>query len=274
MENETFARAYSKFDGVSYDEALRVLDRERNDYKVSIESFAELVKAYIDKQPKGFRLNFFVDEVGQFIGQNSKLMLNLQTIAETLATRCQGRAWVLVTSQGDLNTVLGEMEQKQANDFTKIQGRFKTRLNLTSQDVAEVICERLLAKQPDNPPSLLELYQNEKNNLRTLFKFSDGSRDFRGFKDESHFCVTYPFHPYQFDLFQSCILALSRHNAFTGKHTAIGERSMLGVFQEVAKRIKSLDISLIPLVCASSKPCFCSSSSKSSRPRPATSRFC
>jgi len=242
MENETFARAYSKFGGVSYDEALRLLDRERNDYKVSIESFAEQVRAYLDKQPSGFRLNFFVDEVGQFIGQNSKLMLNLQTIAETLATRCQGRAWVLVTSQGDLNTVLGEMEQARANDFTKIQGRFQTRLNLTSQDVAEVICERLLAKQPDCPPSLLELYQKEKDNLRTLFKFGDGSRDFRGFKDETHFCVTYPFHPYQFDLFQLCILALSRHNAFTGKHTAIGERSMLGVFQDVAKRIKSLEI--------------------------------
>lgn len=242
MENETFARAYSKFTKTSYDEALRLLDRKRNDYKVSIESFAEQVKAFVAKQPNGFRLNFFVDEVGQFIGQNSKLMLNLQTIAETLATRCNGRAWVFVTSQGDLNTVLGELEQRQANDFTKIQGRFQTRLNLTSQDVAEVICERLLAKKPDDPPPLLELYKKEKDNLRTLFQFGDGSRNFSGFKDETDFCATYPFHPYQFDLFQSCILALSRHNAFTGRYMAIGERSMLGVFQEVAKSIKSLEI--------------------------------
>ena len=32
---------------------------------------------------QGYRLNFFVDEVGQFIGSNTKLMLNLQTIAES-----------------------------------------------------------------------------------------------------------------------------------------------------------------------------------------------
>jgi hypothetical protein len=30
-----------------------------------------MVKDYIDQQPPGFRLNFFVDEVGQFIGQDS-----------------------------------------------------------------------------------------------------------------------------------------------------------------------------------------------------------
>jgi len=41
-----------------------------------------------------------VDEVGQFIGQNSKLMLNLQTLAETLATR-------LSRSRMDLRYVSG-----------------------------------------------------------------------------------------------------------------------------------------------------------------------
>ena len=51
-----------------------------------LESFADQVREYIDQQGPAFRLNFFVDEVGQFIGQDSKLMLNLQTIAESLAT--------------------------------------------------------------------------------------------------------------------------------------------------------------------------------------------
>ena len=54
-------------------------------------------------------MNFFVDEVGQFIGENTQLMLNLQTIAETLSTICDGQAWVFVTSQGDLDKVLGDM---------------------------------------------------------------------------------------------------------------------------------------------------------------------
>ena len=38
-------------------------------------------------------------------------------------------------------------------------------------------------------------------------------------------------------LFQMAITSLSQHNAFEGKHSSVGERSMLGVFQEVAKNV-------------------------------------
>ena len=53
---------------------------------MSIEDFADLVNKYIEKQDKNFRLNFFVDEVGQYIANNVRLMTDLQTIAESLAT--------------------------------------------------------------------------------------------------------------------------------------------------------------------------------------------
>ena len=238
LENETFARAYAKATGMAYAEALQVLDRKQSAYKVSIESFADSVKTWLERQPPNFRLNFFVDEVGQFVGTNSKLMLNLQTVAETLATKCQGRAWLFVTSQGDLATVLGDLGTS-ANDFTKIQGRFKTILNLTSQDVAEVICRRLLAKDPAKPAELTKLYTAEKSNLKTLFQFSEGSRSYVGFKSDEDFCNFYPFHPYQFELLQASLIALSKHNFFTGRQRSIGERSMLGILQDVVKSIAS-----------------------------------
>jgi len=69
-----------------------VVDAYRNDYRLSIEDFAEQVQQYIAMKPKGFRLNFFVDEVGQYVAGTPKLMTNLQTIAESLATRCNGQA--------------------------------------------------------------------------------------------------------------------------------------------------------------------------------------
>jgi hypothetical protein len=237
LENETFARVYSKVTGVGYDEALKTLDRKQANYKVSIEDFGDAVHKWIDTQPAGFRLNFFVDEVGQFIGTNSKLMLNLQTLAETLATKCQGRAWVFVTSQGDLETILGDLKKTAGDDFTKITARFKTHLNLTSQDVAEVICTRLLAKEPSCPPDLSTLYGTEKNNIKTLFQFGDGSRMYQGYKDEKDFCSFYPFHPCHFQLLQDSLIALSKHSYFTGRHRSIGERSMLGILQDVVKAI-------------------------------------
>lgn len=238
LESQNIAQAYARVTGDPESSALGILDRYRQDYRVSIEDFAEEVKAYLDLQSPQFRLNFFVDEVGQYIAEHVKLMTNLQTIAESLATKCVGRAWVIVTAQDDMNTVIGEMGRQQSNDFTKIQARFANRMKLTSQDVAEVIQKRLLAKQGSGATLLLEMYQVQSNNFKTLFDFADGSATYGNFQDQEHFINCYPFIPYQFPLFQSAIQQLSQQNAFEGKHSSVGERSMLGVFREVAIKIR------------------------------------
>ena len=116
---------------------------------VSVENFCKWVKEYLDSKGPQHRLIFLVDEVGQFIGTDTHLMLNLQTITEELGTICRGRAWIVVTSQEDIDAVLGEMTDQEGNDFSKIQGRFKTRLSLSSANVDEVIQSRLLEKMPD-----------------------------------------------------------------------------------------------------------------------------
>ncbi|HID30631.1 MAG TPA: BREX system P-loop protein BrxC, partial [Desulfobacterales bacterium] len=78
---------------------------------------------------------------------------------------------------------------------------------------------------------------DQENNFKTLFGFADGSQTYRNFQDREHFIHSYPFIPYQFALFQSAIQNLSQHSAFEGKHSSVGERSMLGVFQQVAIHI-------------------------------------
>lgn len=226
-------KAYNEITG---ENVTGVINKHREDYKLSIEDFAEQVKRYIDRKGKDFRLNFFVDEVGQFIAKNDKLMVNLQTIAESLATKCRGRAWVIVTAQEEMSSVIGELTKTEGNDFTKIQARFANRMKLTSTNVAEVIQKRLLSKTEEGVTALLPLYERESGNFRTLFDFTEGQK-YRNFENEDHFCSCYPFIPYQFELFQLAIRGLSTHNAFEGKHSSVGERSMLGVFQEVAIQI-------------------------------------
>jgi hypothetical protein len=237
-----FGKAYAAHFGVAEEEASSLMRQVREDYRVSIESFAEMVKDYIARQAPGFRLNFFVDEVGQFIGQDSKLMLNLQTVAETLGTVCDGRAWVFVTSQADLEGVLGSFRGMAAQDITKIMGRFKTQLTLASADVREVIQKRLLAKKEAEPEVLTTLYDREKDNLQTLYRFGDNSIQLQGWRGSDEFCGFYPFHSYQFDLFQLAIQQLSKHGIFTGKYLSVGERSMLAVFQEVAKAVRNDEV--------------------------------
>jgi hypothetical protein len=237
LEARNIARAYAMATDTDEADATDLLNKYRSDYKVSIEDFAEQVNAYIEKQGPDFRLNFFVDEVGQYIADNTKLMTNLQTLAESLATRCRGRAWLIVTAQEEMKRIIGEMEKEQGNDFSKIMDRFANRMKLTSADVAEVVQKRLLLKNAQGIETLGRVYEDEVNNFKTFFDFADGSQSYRNFKDRDHFIHVYPFIPYQFTLFQSAIQSLSEHDAFEGKHSSVGERSMLGVFQQVAVRI-------------------------------------
>lgn len=242
LEAKNIAKAYAQVTAGDEAQALGILDKYRSQYRVSIEDFAEQINAYIERQIPGFRLNFFVDEVGQYIAENLKLMTNLQTIAESLATKCRGRAWVIVTAQEDMGTVVGEMGKQQGNDFSKIQARFANRMKLTSADVAEVIQKRLLTKTEEGVGLLSDIYHAQSNNFKTLFDFADGSQTYRNYQDRDHFIHSYPFIPYQFSLFQSAIQNLSQHNAFEGKHSSVGERSMLGVFQQVAIQIGDHEI--------------------------------
>ena len=242
LESANISKAYARVAEDSSGEISKVLDKYRRDYKLSIEDFAKRVREYLDNRGPDFRLNFFVDEVGQYIADNTKLMLNMQTIAETLATICKRRAWIIVTSQEDLSSIVGEMSQSTGNDFSKILGRFKTQINLTSANVDEVIQRRLLQKNESAFDSLSELYHTHQNSFRTMFDFVDGAQAYRVFQDREEFVNCYPFIPYQFTLFQKALKELSVNHAFQGRFRSVGERSMLGVFQQVVEGILSHEL--------------------------------
>ena len=247
LEGRNIAKAYAEISGEPESSANGIIDKYRKDYNLSIEDFAKQVKSYIDKQPKDFRLNFFVDEVGQYIADNTQLMLNLQTLACSLASVCKGQAWIIVTAQEDMTSVFGEIGKKQGNDFSKIQARFASKLKLTSANVDEVIRKRLLDKKEEFLPQLNRIYIEQSNNFKTLFNFTDGATVYKNFSDAQDFISCYPFIPYQFGLFQSAIQNLSDHNIFEGRHNSVGERSMLGVFQTVAVNLATKEVgSLAP----------------------------
>jgi hypothetical protein len=237
LERKNIASAYAKVSDNDADHNADILGQYRADTRISIADFADKVKNWIDKQAPKFRLNFFVDEVGQYIAENVKLMTNLQTIAESLNTRCKGQAWVIVTSQQDMEAIIGDGKAFQSQDFSKIMARFGVKMPLNSADVAEVIQRRLLSKTDEGRVRLGNLHDSEENNLKTLFDFTDGSIKLKNFDGRANFVSSYPFPPYQYTLFQMAITSLSQHNAFEGKHSSVGERSMLGVFQEVAKKM-------------------------------------
>jgi hypothetical protein len=247
FNRDEVVKALSETLGQSQQAAEKWIDGAEDSFSVTVENFCKWVKDYLDSKGPQHRIVFLADEVGQFIGADSQLMLNLQTITENLGTICKGRAWVVVTSQEDIDAVLGVMKTTKANDFSKIQGRFKTRLSLSSANVDEVIQARLLAKVPGVRADLEDLFKRKGDILKNQLTFKDCGMTFRHFKDSEDFVKNYPFAPYQFQLVQKIFEAVRKAGA-TGMHLARGERSMLDAFQSAAKAVSINEIGvLVPL---------------------------
>jgi hypothetical protein len=222
-------------------------DKARDSYKINIESFAKLLRDYLETKPAGHRIIFLVDEVGQFIGNNTQLMLTLQTITEQLGTLCQGRAWVIVTSQEDIDAAIGDANKAKSQDFSKIQGRFHTRLSLASSNTDEVIGERLLAKTEEAHRALRTQFERQADIINNQLSFVGTTVNLRGYKDAAEFVAYYPFAPYQFTLLQKVFESIRRVGA-TGKHLSRGERSLLDAFQSATRLSADRNIdALVPL---------------------------
>lgn len=244
FHSEGLAAALSKALEQDIKDADAWLERFEGDFSLSIENFAKWVKEYLDSKGKNHRIMFLVDEIGQFIGKETPLMLNLQTITENLGTVCNGRAWVVVTSQEDMESVLGELRSSTANDFSKIQGRFRTRLSLSGANADEVIQKRLLSKVDGAKAELAKVYADKSDILKNQLSFKNTGMTFKPYADAEDFIAVYPFAPYQFQLVQK-IFESTRRSGATGAHLAKGERSMLDAFQTAAIDVSEDDIGVL-----------------------------
>ncbi|ENX13472.1 hypothetical protein F894_01681 [Acinetobacter sp. CIP 51.11] len=238
--------AISQALNLSAEAAHKWFEDSEQTFSVSVENFCQWVKEYLDSKGPQQRILFLVDEVGQFIGSDTRLMLTLQTITENLGTICKGRAWIIVTSQADIDAVLGEMSSSKANDFSKIAGRFKTRLSLSSSNTDEVIQKRLLRKTPEAEALLRSVFEQKGDILKNQITFDRSGPTLKNYEGPDSFIHNYPFAPYHFQLVQKVFEEIRKVGA-TGAHLAYGERSMLDAFQMAANAIATDEVgTLVP----------------------------
>ena len=228
--------ALVKANNMTEESAGNWFDNGVNNFEISIEKFAKDVKEYIDSKGPNFHLVFLVDEIGQYIGDNRNLMLNLQTLTEDLGTHAQGKVWIMVTSQESIDSII----KVKGDDFSRIQGRFDTRLSLSSISVDEVIKKRILEKHPHIQDRLRADFPNKSAILKNLISFKDNTADLRGFDNDVEFAEIYPFVPYQFKLLQNVFEQVRKHGS-SGKHLSEGERSMLSAFKEAGLQFKDAE---------------------------------
>lgn len=223
------------------DATLWFSDKTPVDYSVG--QLVDEIKAYVDSKPKGFRLLFMIDEAGQYIGTNTSMLLNLQSLIEKLGSVCRGQVWIVATGQ----EALDEMIKVRTDEFSRIMARFAIRLSLTSSSVGEVIEKRLLTKTDEANAILDDVYENNENVLSNLYAFVTDVGDIKGYTSEDEFARIFPFVPYQFTIMQKVFNEIRKHG-HAGKHQSSGERSMLNGFQESAQRIEHKnELTLVPM---------------------------
>lgn len=245
FHSDDIAEAAHEALGLSAADVERWVDSDAQ-VTLSPDDLVHDIKAYVERRKAEcggrFRLLFLADEVGQFIGNSGDLMLNLQTIVERLGSECRGDAWVMVTSQ----EALDEMHEIVNFEFSKIQGRFATRLSLSSTSVDEVIQRRVLWKDDASAAQLRQAYQQKSAVLKNLFTFEEAVGDLVGYGSEADFVSNYPFVGYQFTLMPN-VLEQIRTHGYSGKHLSTGERSMLSTFKESAQAVERQEIgALVP----------------------------
>ena len=231
---------------------MEVLDMSEDDAKawfndktateISIAQLVEDMKAYVNTKPANFRLLFMIDEVGQYVGTDTDMLLNLQSLTEKIGSECEGKIWVICTGQEAIDEII----KVRADEFSRIQARFKTRLSLSSSSVDEVIQKRILKKKPKAAKDLEGIYEQNDSVLRNLFSFSGSILDIKGYSGPREFTENFPFVPYQFIIMQKVFAEIRKHGN-SGKHLSGGERSMLSGFQEAAQKIQEKDeYALVP----------------------------
>lgn len=213
-----------------------------SDYKISIEEFAQLVEEYLQAKGNNEHIVFLVDEIGQYIGGNRSLTLQLQTIVEELGNRSRGKAWVIVTSQ-ELIDAVTDISGSAAKDFSKIKGRFETTLSLSSANADEVIQERILKKNINGQQYLEADYPNHENNIKLMLQFED-SPELKLYKSAKNYADVYPFIPYQFNLVANILTQISKHS-IQGTNLSRGERSLLAFFKETGERNAENDTNVL-----------------------------
>ena len=182
------------------------------------------------KKPQ--RLMLVLDESGQWIGDDSDRLAKLQALIEEAAIKGQGKIWIVVTTHGDIGSIFKEA-RALAGDMKKIEGRFRFKPSLTTENIELVLEDRLFRKKLSGKQALDELYTSRGGVLRDLGELANTSQTLPACSQEK-FSVYYPFFPYQIHLIPEIVKSL-RSKGGRGDQLGGSTRTLLAITQDILR---------------------------------------
>ncbi len=188
-------------------------------YSASAEEAGKAIADMLRFRAEQATLFIVIDEVSQYVHQDTGRMLKLQSFVSDLGARLKGKVWLLVTGQQKLE------DGGDTSILGKLKDRFpeKLRVHLAVTNIRDVVHKRLLSKHPAGDAHLRSLFQQHRSDLR-LFAY-DGDAI-----TEDDFVDVYPLLPGHIDLILQLTSALrTRSSRSQGDDQAIrGLLQLLG----------------------------------------------
>lgn len=212
-----------------------------------VDTLLEGLKRKEKETGKPLRLVFVMDETGEWIGADRNRLAQMQAFIEAAAAKAQGRIWVILTTHGDMGSIYKEARALDG-DMKKIEGRFRFKFGLTTENIELVLEDRLFRKTLAGRQEIDKRYALRAGVLRGLGELADVNQALPPCSPEK-FATYYPFFPYQVHLIPEIVKTV-RSKGGRGEQMSGSTRTLLAITQDIlrAGRRRYLDEGIGTLV--------------------------
>lgn len=168
-----------------------------------------------------------LDEVQQFIGQDSQAALDVQEVTEALSKEMDGRLMVVGTGQSALN----DMPNLQL-----LMGRFTIKVHLRDNDVETVVRTVVLQKREEKKPAIKNVVTNTEGEITRQLK---GTKLATQAGDDAIYVADYPLLPVRRRFWEHVLHAVDP----TG--TAAQMRTQLRVVHEACRNYADANLGAV-----------------------------
>lgn len=182
---------------------------------------------------KPCRILLVLDESGQWIEDDAGRLAQLQALVEEAAAEAQGKIWVFVTTHEDMGAIYQNARALQA-DMKKIEGRFRFKWSLTTENIELVLQDRIFKKKLAGKDAVGRAYDGAPGVLRGLGELANVEGRRLPDCERERFVTFYPFFPYQVHLIPEVVKSL-RSKGGRGEQLSGSTRTLLAITQDILR---------------------------------------
>lgn len=181
---------------------------------------------------KPARILLVLDESGQWIEDDAGRLAQLQALVEEASIKGQGKIWIFMTTHEDMGAIYQNARALQA-DMKKIEGRFRYKWSLTTENIELVLEDRIFKKKIAGRDAVAKAYDAAPGVLRGLGELANTSQKLPDCEHD-RFVTLYPFFPYQVHLIPEIVKSL-RSRGGRGEQLSGSTRTLLAITQDILR---------------------------------------